>query len=216
MHDLFIHYEDDALLIVEKPAGIPCLPGEISPCLADQLPAAQKELPDFGLVHRLDNETSGLLVIVKNKGTYEILRRQFAEGLIEKEYVAFVVGHPPKQGVIETPISHHPRKKKKMVVSPEGRPAHTEYEVLEHHGPNSFVSVHISTGVRHQIRVHLASIGHPIVGDKVYGKASVDSSRHFLHAHAIAFHHPLTGEDMEFTSPLPADFEEVLESDADC
>lgn len=239
-----VRHRDDTIIIIEKPAGLPCLPsrGGVSPTLAEQLMANApelSELPDFGLVHRLDNDTSGLVVVARTKEAYENLRRQFSEGKVEKEYLALVVGRPPTEGAITSPIAHHPRKKKKMIASPAGRPAHTEYKVVQRYlspltpslSPQgervsegrvrgglhyALVRVQIKTGVRHQIRVHLASIGHPLAGDKLYQNVHKRSDdvvklpRHFLHASRVVFSHPGTHKKIAVTSSLPPDLVDAL------
>lgn len=211
---LQINYEDQDVLVIEKPAGIPCLPakGSSSTTLYDMIIRArpsQKNIKEAGLVHRLDNDTSGVMLAAKTEKAYEHLREQFDEGKVLKEYVALVVGNPPAKGTIEDPIAHHPRKKKKMIVSKNGRPASTKFKVIKRFGKKyALLRVEIRTGVRHQIRVHLASMGFPIAGDRLYqnpGKRSEDVlplKRHFLHASKIGFEHPGTNERIELSSIL--------------
>ncbi|OGQ21341.1 MAG: hypothetical protein A3I05_01905 [Deltaproteobacteria bacterium RIFCSPLOWO2_02_FULL_44_10] len=215
-----IIFEDASLMVIEKPAGVPCLPEKdgVSPTLVDLLKLTNSPLPDFGLVHRLDNDTSGLLIIAKTKDAYENLREQFSKGKIHKEYLALVVGNPPKQGEIERPIVHHPRKKKKMILSHKGRPAHTEYRTLKRYGDHTLLEINISTGVRHQIRVHLASDGYPLAGDRLYqnpkrrAEETLKLDHHLLHASRLVFKHPESGETCEFTSALPLSFEKILKT----
>lgn len=215
-----IIFEDASLMVVEKPAGLPCLPEKngVSPTLVDLLKLHTSRLKDFGLVHRLDNDTSGLIVIAKTSGTYDNLRKQFSTEDVSKEYVTLVVGNPPERGIIDAPIAHHPRKKKKMIVSKEGRPAHTEYEKIKVYQGFSLLKVMITTGVRHQIRVHLASLGYPLLGDKLYQnpKKRVEDifnpPHHLLHAHRLEFLHPVSHEKIASECDLPASFQELLKT----
>lgn len=229
-------HEDEVLLVVEKPAGLPCLPvrqagfpvrtgaARCTPTLAsilvEQWPSLTT-LPDFGIAHRLDNDTSGLLIVAKTSEVYAILREQFSSAGTgsprpHKEYTALVLGSPPDEGTINDSIAHHPRKKAKMVVDDGGRPARTDYTVKKRYRDYTLLTVTIATGVRHQIRVHLASAGFPLAGDRLYQnqkKRAVDTlplQRHFLHASRLAITHPATGRRMEWTSPLPEDLQEAL------
>jgi 23S rRNA pseudouridine1911/1915/1917 synthase len=219
---LKIVYEDDCLLIAEKPAGLPCLPakGSGKTTLYDLLLKTKpflKKVKDAGLAHRLDNDTSGLVLVAKTNEIYEKLRRQFDEGKVLKEYSALVIGNPPDKGTITTPIAHHPRKKKKMIVSLNGRTAYTTYKVIKRFKKQcALLNVRIKTGVRHQIRAHLASIGFPLSGDILYQnvkKRNEDKfglSRHFLHATKISFLHPKTNKRIEIYSDLAKDLKDAL------
>lgn len=222
-------FEDQWLMIVEKPSGMPCLPAKegILPTMVDLLELRECPLPDYGLVHRLDNETSGVLIIAKTLEAYESLRKQFSEDTIKKEYLTLVLGYAPDKGRIETTIAHHPRKKKKMVVCEseaksielKARPARTDYICIEHlllnKTPYSLLRVTISTGVRHQIRAHFASIGFPVAGDELYQNQKKRSEdclrlmRHFLHASRIVFEHPTTRERIDVESPLPEELHHI-------
>ena len=233
---LTIVYQDDSLLVVEKPAGIPCLPARtgdrpVAPTLSSLLVKQRPllaTLPDFGLAHRLDNDTSGLVVIAKTGDVFTHLRQQFSNASVTKEYTALVHGQPPDTGTIALPIAHHPRKKSKMVVDDEGRKAITHYNVLERYRcctgtacrartDYTLLCVTIATGVRHQIRVHLASAGFPLAGDRLYQNAkkraedALPLSRHFLHASRLIFRHPVTGKKVECTSELPVDLRAAVQ-----
>lgn len=225
MNSISIQYEDDNIMVVEKEAGIPCTSIKKSKrsSLADVLIKIRPTLKatgkcgEAGLVHRLDNDTSGLVLVAKTNDAYEKLRGQFDEGKVVKEYLALVIGNPPAKGTINTPIAHHPRKKKKMVVNPKGRPAETTFKIVKRFGKRyTLLNIQIKTGVRHQIRAHLASIGFPIAGDRLYQnpkKRSEDTlplKRHFLHAIKLGFTHPGTGKRIEISSDLPKDLEEIL------
>ena len=234
-------YEDGFLLVIDKPAGMPSVSlkaGEENTLAAwvlarfpDQVNIGDG-MREAGLVHRLDNDTSGLVVAARSPDAFEALKAQFREGTATKEYTALVLGNPPNSGEIEAPIAHHPRKKKKMVVCVsmreaeelKARPAHTEYRTaerfaLQREGARAryaLLHLKISTGLRHQIRLHLASIGHPIAGDALYQNPRMRAadklslSRHFLHASKIAFLHPEDGRRVEFESPLPEDLAEAI------
>jgi len=214
-------FKDEDILVVEKPAGMPSvsLKEDEEETLASwllkkfpKLSTLPKGKLEAGLVHRLDNDTSGLMVAARTVGAYKNLREQFDEGKVLKEYMALVIGNPPAKGMIEDPIAHHERKKKKMVVSKSGRPAETKFKVIKRFGKKyALLAVKIRTGVRHQIRTHLASIGFPIAGDTLYqnpkkrGEDTLDLKRHFLHASKLGFTHPKTGMWLEFSSQLPQD-----------
>ena len=228
-----ILHEDSDLIVVDKPSGLPCLPTAdddettVASALARTYPELAS-LPDFGLVHRLDNDTSGVLLVARNEDAYRLLRAQFRDNKAKKEYVALVLGHVhADRGEIATPIAHHPRKLHKMLACPDpadaeelkARPAHTSSPVGERifgSVPCSLLSVHIATGVRHQIRVHLASIGHPLAGDRLYQTSrrqhedTLPLKHHFLHASSIAFTHPQSGKTITVFAPLPEDLEGLL------
>jgi len=232
--------EDESVLVIDKPGGMPSASldeGEaetVASWLIAQHPELRK-LPrgelEAGLANRLDNDTSGILLAGRTPAAYESLRRQFAEGSVKKEYAALVVGSPPDEGSIDAPIAHHPRKKRKMVACESdaraeewrGRPAETRFCVRERFASSAgeeyaLLSVRIATGVRHQIRVHLAHIGHPIAGDGLYQNPKkraadpLELGRNFLHASKVALSHPETGERIEFSSPLPDDLRSALEA----
>jgi len=216
---LHVVYEDPHLLVVDKPAGLAVhpAPGHPRDTLVNALLALCPDLRGIGgelrpgIVHRLDKDTSGLMVVAKTSGAHLALSHQIKERQVRKGYLALVKGNlHPREGIIDAPIARDPRNRKRMAVVPGGREACTRYRVLRAGGAYSLVEVFPETGRTHQIRVHLASIGYPLVGDPVYGKGSPLVGRQFLHAHLLAFHHPATGEWREFTSPLPPDLETAL------
>ena len=217
---LSVVYQDDHLLVIDKPAGLTVhpAPGHPSGTLVNALLAMVPDLKGIGgairpgIVHRLDKETSGLMVVAKTHQAHLKLSRRIKERQVKKGYLALVSGAlTPREGVIDAPIGRNPRNRKKMAVVDDGRTARTRYKVLRSNKQYSLVEVILETGRTHQIRVHFASLGHPLVGDRVYGKRSPFLDRQFLHAHLLGFAHPGTGAWREFTSPLPADLQAVLD-----
>jgi 23S rRNA pseudouridine1911/1915/1917 synthase len=219
--DLAIVYEDADVLVVDKPAGLVVHPaaGHADDTLANALRARYPDLTIGGelrpgIVHRLDRDTSGLLVVAKNDQSMASLVQQMSRREVLKEYVALVHGAlRVAEGVIDAPIARHPRDRKRMAVVAGGREARTHFRVLERFPDYTLVEARLETGRTHQIRVHLASIGHPLVGDHVYGRSheSLEVSRQFLHARRLGFVLPSTGEAVVFESPLPADLQAVLD-----
>lgn len=216
---LNIVYEDGDLLVIDKPPGLTVHPGPGHPdrTLINAILAHAPEVGQIeaslrpGIVHRLDKDTSGLIVIAKNKRAQLELARQIKERQVTKGYLALVPGCPePPKGTIDTPIGRHPIHRKKMAVVAWGRPARTHYRVIRQLGQFSLVEAKLETGRTHQIRVHLASIGHPVVGDGVYGPRVPFLARQFLHAFKLGFYLPSSGEYREFTSELPPDLREAL------
>ena len=218
--DLDILFEDDDLLVINKPAGLVVHPGagHRQHTLVNALLAHCKNLSGIGgkerpgIVHRLDKETSGALVIAKNDATHRDLAKQFADRTIGKVYLALVAGVPRKSfGTIEAPIARHPVHRKKMSVAQRaGRSARTEYRVVRSSGDASLVECTIHSGRTHQIRVHLHHLGHPVLGDKLYGgKRAGNFPRQMLHAWKLSFRHPRTGKTMNFTAPIPQDLEKI-------
>jgi len=216
--DLEVLFEDDDLVVINKPAGLVVHPGagHQTHTLVNALLAHCKNLSGIGgkerpgIVHRLDKETSGALVIAKNDATHRDLAKQFADRTTGKIYLALVAGVPRKSfGTIEAPIARHPVHRKKMSVAQRaGRSARTEYRVLRSSGDASVLECTIHTGRTHQIRVHLHHLGHPVLGDKLYGgKRAGNLPRQMLHAWKLSFRHPRTGKTMSFTAPIPQDFE---------
>jgi 23S rRNA pseudouridine1911/1915/1917 synthase len=216
---LNILYEDQDLLVVDKPAGMTVHPaaGHHSHTLVNALLAHLPELEGGdserpGIVHRLDKDTSGLILIARNPETHVKLAQQFKERSVAKVYQALVHGHlTPLEGIIEASIGRDPRDRKRMAVISRGREARTEYKVIRYTGNYTLLEVRPRTGRTHQIRVHLAAIGFPILGDAVYGARSEYLERQFLHAFRLTFKLPSTGETREFTAPLPDDLVKVLE-----
>lgn len=217
---LNIIYEDDDLIVVDKPAGLPVhpAPGHYSHTLVNAILSHLPELPDAGdplrpgIVHRLDKDASGVMLVAKNKAAQLNLISQFKSRSVVKAYLVLVKGHlTPETGIIEAPIGRDPGNRKRMAIVAEGREAKTEYRVLEYVDNLTLLEVRPETGRTHQIRVHLSAIGYPVVGDKVYGAKSKYLSRQFLHACRIGFHLPSTGEYVEFTSGLPPDLQQALD-----
>ena len=173
------------------------------------------EPPRPGIVHRLDKDTSGLIVVAKTAGVRGGLQAQFQTRTVQKTYLTLVHDVPSTpEGEVNAPIGRDPRQRKRMAVVKDGRPAQTEYRVLETFGQYALLVVSPKTGRTHQIRVHMASIRHPVVGDRVYGrrKQGIECPRQFLHAGRMAFIHPVSGEQMEFSAPLPDDLAAILQS----
>jgi 23S rRNA pseudouridine1911/1915/1917 synthase len=227
-------HEDTHLVVVNKPAGLVVHPGAGTPrgTLVNALLGQVRDLSGVGgvlrpgIVHRLDKGTSGLLVVAKDDATHRALVRQFAGRTVEKEYVALVLGVPSRpRGEVDAPIGRDPVNRQRMSVrAPRGREARSSWRVEERFDGAALLRVRIHTGRTHQIRVHLASIGHPVAGDKTYGGARTPSShaaaarealqsmdRPALHAARLAFTHPATGARLEFEAPLPRDLVDVLE-----
>lgn len=222
-------FENEHFVIVDKPAGVQAHPSSADASdtlvnwLIDRYPDITSVGDDAlrpGIVHRLDKDTSGLLVIAKNQTAFEELKRLFSERKISKIYTALVHGHiNPSEGTLDTPLARAYSLPKQAIATPHThtrgtiRPALTHYRVLEHRGEYDLVEARPKTGRKHQIRVHLASIGHPIVGDKLYGTKLTRAqdkhfSRHFLHAKELSF--SLFGQDYSFESPLPEEFHVVI------
>jgi 23S rRNA pseudouridine1911/1915/1917 synthase len=217
---LDILYEDDDLLVVDKPAGLTVhpTPGHTSHTLVNALLAHLPHLADIGdwlrpgIVHRLDKDTSGLMLVAKNSKAQANLIGQFKSHSVTKAYLALVRGRlTPETGIIEAAIGRDPRNRKKMAVVEGGREARTEYQVIKYIRDYTLVEVRPETGRTHQIRVHLGAIGFPVVGDKIYGVKSPLVPRQFLHASRLGFSLPATGKYVEFKSELPADLERALE-----
>jgi 23S rRNA pseudouridine1911/1915/1917 synthase len=217
---LDIIHEDADLLVINKPAGMTVhpAPGHPSSTLVNAILAHCRDLSGVGgvlrpgIVHRLDRETSGAIVVAKSDAAHQSLARQLEDRSVEKTYLALVTGTPtPQEGVIDAPIARDPRNRQRMAIVEGGRPAVTAYRVIERFSGASLVEARPRTGRTHQIRVHLAAVGHPIVGDRVYGKPSPLVARQFLHAHRIGFAHPRTGERVQYEAPLSDDLRAALE-----
>ena len=210
---LEILYQDDQLAVVVKPCGMVVHPaaGNADGTLVNALLYHLDSLSGIGgemrpgIVHRLDKETSGLMLVAKNDAAHAALSRQLSERRMEKHYRAVVFGRmKEEQGVVEQPIGRSRKDRKKMAVEPDGRWAKTEWRVLREQADRTLLDVHIVTGRTHQIRVHMAYLGHPVLGDSLYGFRHMPTApRLMLHAYSLAFTHPVTGERMQFTAPCP-------------
>ncbi len=212
-------YEDDHVVVVDKPAGLPVHPGPGHPdgTLVNALLARCPDIRGIGgelrpgIVHRLDLDTSGLLVVAKTQLAHQNLTEQMKRREMLKEYAAIAVGLvTPESGVIDAPIGRDPRHRQRMSVTAGGRVARTHYRTEEELPGHTLLAVRLETGRTHQIRVHLAYLGYPVLGDDVYGKPSAPLDRQFLHATRLGFRHPTTDRWMEHRAELPADLAEVL------
>jgi 23S rRNA pseudouridine1911/1915/1917 synthase len=220
--DFTVLHEDDALLVIAKPPYLVVHPGSGNRdrTLINGLLHRFSELAGVGdterpgIVHRLDKDTSGVLVVARTAGVHRDLVRAFKERRIHKTYLALVHGIPDdRQGVVEAPIGRHPIHRKKMAIRPlDGRPALSRWQVSRIFDRFSLLEVVIETGRTHQIRVHLASIGHPVAGDRLYGanRPNEPFPRQMLHAWKLRFTHPVTGRPLAFEAPLPEDFAALL------
>jgi 23S rRNA pseudouridine1911/1915/1917 synthase len=218
--DVRVVYEDDWLLIADKPAGMSVHPGagNQGATLAGALVRMRPEIagvgPDPerpGIVHRLDKDTSGLIAVARTADAYDRLTEAVRGRTIIRRYTALVWGRVmPEGGIIDAPVGRHPGRRQRQAITTAGRPARTGYRVLRHLPTTSLVLCTLQTGRMHQIRVHMAGIGFPVVGDPTYGRPGFGLKRQFLHATYLAFDHPFTGERVEAESPLPADLESAL------
>ena len=228
---LDIVYQDDSLLVINKPAGRVVHPaaGNPSGTLQNALlhfdPAAA-ELPRAGIVHRLDKETSGLMVVARTPAVHKSLVEKIQARSVKREYRAVVVGVMTAGGTVDAPIGRHPVNRKRMAVAPGGKPAVTHYRVMERYRHHTLLRVNLETGRTHQIRVHMAHIRYPLVGDPVYGgrlslpagasPALAERLRGFkrqaLHAAVLALTHPETGEPLEWQAPLPDDMAALIDA----
>ena len=213
---LNIVHEDASLLVVDKPAGLVVHPGSgnwdgtLANALLHHAPQLAS-VPRAGIVHRLDKDTSGLMVVAKTLTAQAALVRQMQARSVTREYVALASGDIATRGVVDAPIGRHPRHRTTMAVVATGKPARTHYEVVERFGAATLLRCRLETGRTHQIRVHLASLGHPLVGDPAYGrKSELAFARQALHAARLALVHPASGEACRWDSPLPEDFEGLL------
>jgi 23S rRNA pseudouridine1911/1915/1917 synthase len=230
---LDIVFEDDALVVVNKPAGMVVhpAPGHDHGTLVNALLHHCQSLSGVGgearpgIVHRLDKDTSGLLLVAKHDRSHRHLSEQLRHRTLSRHYLALVQGHlAAEQGTIDAPIGRHPKHRQKMaVVASNGRAARTHYQVLEAWGALSLLQLSLETGRTHQIRVHLAHISRPVIGDPLYGTRAVSLPRHpalerwlrtfprqALHARALQFEHPESGETMAFSAPPPDDLAELI------
>lgn len=221
---LSIVFEDPDIIVVDKPAGVAAHPslGWEGPSVVEHLAhigvpvttsgAAERQ----GIVQRLDVGTSGLMVVAKSEVAYSVLKQAFRDRTVDKTYHTLVRGHPdPSSGTIDAPLGRHPGHEWKMAVVEAGRNSRTHYETLEMHRRTTLLSVDLETGRTHQIRVHMAAVGHPCVGDPLYKPDPAVAGwlhleRQWLHAVRLGFAHPITGDQVEFESDYPADLAQAL------
>ena len=222
---MLVVYDDDDLVVVDKPVGVAAhpSPGWTGPTVVGGLAGAGYRISTSGaaerqgVVHRLDVGTSGLMVVAKSERAYTVLKRAFKERKVEKIYHALVQGHPdPLRGTVDAPIDRHPTHDYKWAVVASGKPSVTHYDTLEAHRAASLLEISLETGRTHQIRVHMAALRHPCVGDLTYGAdptlaARLGLTRQWLHAVRLGFDHPGTGERVELTSEYPDDLATALE-----
>jgi len=222
---LDVRHADDHVVVLAKPAGLVVHPGPghehgtVVHGVLDRFPevAAVGEPSRPGIVHRLDRDTSGLMIVARSAEAYDALVEAFAAHTVDRRYFALVSGTPgARRGVVDAPIGRSTRRRTRMAVRDTGRPARTAYEVLDAwDAPDvALLECTLETGRTHQVRVHLSAIGHPIVGDRTYGGRILDDApvRPFLHAHRLAFDHPIDGGRLELEDPLPAELVVLLES----
>ena len=219
---LEVLYEDDHLVVVNKPPGLVVHPaaGHARGTLVNALLARIPDLAGIGgklrpgIVHRLDKDTSGLIVVAKTETALTRLQSAMKRRKIQRVYLALAWGDLPKEGRVEAPIGRHPLHRKKMAVVEGGKPAVTHFRVLERFGRRVLLEVRLESGRTHQIRVHLAHRGTPVIGDKLYGvlhRGDPPMDRQALHAHRLTFDHPATGQPLGFEAPPPGDFQRALE-----
>ncbi len=210
-------FEDAHIIVINKPAGLVVHPGSgnwdgtLLNALLQHAPALA-QIPRAGIVHRLDKDTSGLLVVAKTLIAQTALVRQLQDHSVTREYVAVVHGFLQKSGMVDAPIGRHKTQRTRMAVAPNGKAAITHYEPIEHYLQATLVRCQLETGRTHQIRVHLMSLGHPLVGDPVYGanRKTPAFPRQALHAQKLALTHPATGRRRSWNAPIPADIKELL------
>ncbi len=222
---MVVVHDDDDLVVVDKPVGVAAhpSPGWTGPTVVGGLAAAGFRVSTSGaaerqgVVHRLDVGTSGLMVVAKSERAYTVLKRAFRERSVEKTYHALVQGHPdPLRGTVDAPIDRHPSHDYRWAVVAGGKPSVTHYDTLEAHRAASLLEIALETGRTHQIRVHMAALRHPCVGDLTYGAdptlaARLGLTRQWLHAVRLGFEHPSTGDRLELESPYPEDLSTALD-----
>ena len=218
---LEVIYQDSDIVVIDKPAGLSVHPGPGHPdgTLVNALLARCPDIQGIGgvhrpgIVHRLDKDTSGLIVVAKTEKAHLDISSQIKSRAVHKGYMALTVGAPPQDsGTVDAPIARDPRHRQRMAVVLGGRESRTHFRVLKELDGHALLSLTLETGRTHQIRVHLAYLGYPIYGDEVYGRRSPALPRQFLHASALEFRHPRTGEQVSFHSELPGDLKEAMES----
>ena len=222
---LVVLYEDDDIVVVDKPRGVAAhpTPGWSGPTVIGGLAAAGHTVATSGaaerqgIVHRLDANTTGVMVVAKSEPAYSALKRAFRERTVDKRYHALVQGHPdPLRGTVDAPIGRHPSGDGRFAVVADGRPSVTHYDTIEAFRAASLVTVGLETGRTHQIRVHMAALRHPCCGDLLYGAdpvlaAHLGLTRQWLHAVRLSFEHPATGREITFESPYPDDLARALD-----
>ena len=228
---LEVVFEDEHLLVVNKPAGLVVHPGAGNPAgtlmngLLHHAPVLEG-VPRAGIVHRIDKDTSGLLLVAKSLPAHTVLVRKLADRAISRRYLAVCTGVLTGGGTIDAPLGRHPVDRKRVSVQPDGRPAVTHYRVVQRFRAHTYVSVQLETGRTHQIRVHFAYRRHPLVGDPVYGgrlavpagagDTLTEALRRFrrqaLHAARLVLDHPVNGEPLDLNAPPPEDFQRLLEA----
>jgi 23S rRNA pseudouridine1911/1915/1917 synthase len=222
---LTVVYEDSDIVVVDKPTGVAAHPttGWTGPTVLEGLLAAGHTIATSGaaerqgIVHRLDANTTGLMVLAKSERAYSVLKRAFRERQVDKRYHALVQGHPdPLRGTVDAPIARHPSGDGRFAVVAGGRPSVTHYDTIEAFRAASLVEVGLETGRTHQIRVHMAALRHPCAGDRLYGAdpvlaARLGLTRQWLHAVRLGFAHPADGHRVEFTSDYPPDLAHALD-----
>jgi 23S rRNA pseudouridine1911/1915/1917 synthase len=223
---LTIVYEDDDIVVVDKPRGVAAhpTPGWTGPTVLGGLHAAGHTVATSGaaerqgIVHRLDANTTGLMVVAKTERAYSVLKQAFRDRTVSKTYHALVQGHPdPLRGTIDAPIGRHPSGDGRFAVVADGRPSVTHYDTIEAFRAASLTAIGLETGRTHQIRVHMAAVRHPCCGDLLYGAdpvlaARLGLTRQWLHAVSLSFAHPADGRPVAFDSPHPADLEQAVDT----
>jgi 23S rRNA pseudouridine1911/1915/1917 synthase len=214
-------YQDESVVVIDKPAGLAVHPGPGHPdmTLVNALLAMCPDIQGIGgeirpgIVHRLDKDTSGLMMVAKTHQAHNDLSAQIKARQVTKGYLALVEGSlKSTEGKVDAPVGRHPRRRTRMAVVVGGKEARTNYKVRQELRGHSLVELYLETGRTHQIRVHMAHLGHPLVGDTTYGHASHLVDRHFLHAFHLGFKHPITGEPLDFKIDLPPDLTPAIDA----
>jgi 23S rRNA pseudouridine1911/1915/1917 synthase len=214
---LDIIYEDDSMLVSNKPPGLVVHPtykntsGTLLNAVLWRVRDRSGARP--GILTRLDKDTSGLVVIALTPGVHAIMQKDATAGRVRKEYLAYVCGSPqPERGAIVSSLARDPGDRRRVIVTPDGAPCETRYEVVDSHDGYSILRCELVTGRTHQIRVHLASRGWPIVGDQIYGEPDARIARQALHAWRVSLPHPITRQALEFEAPLAADIRDLIQN----